>query len=109
MDIVVDGPLGGLFLCTVPPDTTIRVTSQEDFLLEQPGGKQSKELTTTEKSGHVFLKGEFTIAKAKPKKREKTLNISGTNKIGDGDISLSVNGKEVILRTKIDEGAISHS
>ena len=73
MDIVVDGPLGDLFLCTVPPDTTIRVTSQEDFLLEQPGGKESKELTTTEKSGHVFLKGEFTIARAKPKReREKS-------------------------------------
>ena len=106
MDIVVDGPLGGLFLCTVPPDTTIRVTSQEDFLLEQPGGKESKELSTTEKGGHVFLKGEFRIAKAKA----KNLNYnSGTNKRGDGNICLSVNGKEVILRTKIDEGAISHS
>ena len=103
MDIVVDGPLGGLFLCTVPPDTTIRVTSQEDFLLEQPGGKESKELSTTEKSSHVFVKGEFTIARAKPNWN------SGANNIGDGDISLSVNGKEVILRTKIDEGAISHS
>ena len=75
MDIVVDGPLGGLFLCTVPPDTTIRVTSQEDFLLEQPGGKESKELSTTEKGGHVFLKGEFTIAKAKAKKNSITTQV----------------------------------
>ena len=83
----VDGPLGGLFLCKVPPDTTIRVTRNDDGLLRQPFGKESKEVTTTGKSSFVFfVKGELKMGKG----REKNSNyiLAGQVKIKTGKASV---------------------
>ena len=83
----VNGPLGGLFLCKVPPDTTIRVTRDDDCLLRQPFGKESKGLTTTGKSSYVFfVKGELKMRKRQ--RENSNYLLAGQVKIKTGKASV---------------------
>ena len=52
----MEGPLRGLLFCKLPPNTTVGVTGIKDFLLQQPFGKESKELQISEESSYVFVK-----------------------------------------------------
>ena len=55
MAVSVAGPLRGLFLCKLPPETTVHVIDDKDCILPQPFGKEAKTVTTSERSGHVFF------------------------------------------------------
>ena len=55
MAVSVDGPIRGLFMCTLPPGTAIHVTDDKDSILTQPFGKEMKQVMTSERGGHVFF------------------------------------------------------
>ena len=55
MDLSAEGPLRGLFLCKLPPNSTVHVIDAKDSILPQPFGKEAKTVTTSEESGHVFF------------------------------------------------------
>ena len=55
MAVSVDGPIRGLFMCTLPPGTAIHVTDIKDSILTQPFGKEMKQVMTSERGGHVFF------------------------------------------------------
>lgn len=55
-EVILEGPLRDYLLCKVPPNTTLGVTRDEDFLLEQPFAAESRELTASEESRYIFLK-----------------------------------------------------
>ena len=56
--VEVSGPFRGYYLCKLPPDTTVGVSSDEDFLFNHPLGQQSKELKATGKDRYVFFKAK---------------------------------------------------
>ena len=56
MALSAEGPLRGLFLCKLPPDSTVHVIDEKDCILPQPFGKEARTVTTSETSGHVFFK-----------------------------------------------------
>ena len=55
MNISVEGPLRGLFLCKLPPNSTVHVINNKDSILPQPFGREAKTVTTSEESGHIFF------------------------------------------------------
>ena len=55
MAVSVEGPLRGLFLCKLPPNSTVHVIDEKDSILPQPFGKEAKTVTTSERSGYVFF------------------------------------------------------
>ena len=55
-EVILEGPLRDHLICKVPPNTSLGVTRDEDVLLEQPFGAESRELTASEESQYVFLK-----------------------------------------------------
>ena len=57
-NLVLEGPLRDYLICKVPPNTTLGVTCDEDFLLEHPFGVESRELTALGKSQYVFVKSK---------------------------------------------------
>ena len=65
MALSVEGPLRGLFLCKLPPDSTVRVINNMDSILTQPFGKEAKTVTTSERSGHVFFQLSGGLFKTK--------------------------------------------
>ena len=56
MTVSVHGPLKGLFLCKLPPNSTVHVIDYRDSILPQPFGREAKTVTTSEGSGHVFFR-----------------------------------------------------
>ena len=62
-EVILEGPLRDYLFCKVPPNTTLGVTCEEDFLLQHPFGEESREMTSSGKSQYMFLKrkGEQTI------------------------------------------------
>ena len=64
-EVEVAGPFRGHFLCKLPPDTIVSVTSDEYFLFDHPFGKESKEFKAMGKDRYVFFK-----AKGKEEKLE---------------------------------------
>ena len=65
MAVSVEGPLRGLFLCKLPPNSIVHVIDDKDSILPQPFGKEAKTVTTSERSSHVFFQasGEFHTKK----------------------------------------------
>ena len=65
VSVTVEGPLRGLFLCKLPPDSTVHVIDTRDSILPQPFGKEAKTVTTSERSRHVFFqaRGGFQTKK----------------------------------------------
>ena len=57
-EVEVAGPFRGHYLCRLPPDTTVGVTSDEDFLFNHPLGEQSREFKATGKDRFVFFKAK---------------------------------------------------
>ena len=55
MAVSVEGPLRGLFLCKLPPNSSVHVIDDGDLILQKPFGKEAKTVTTSETSGHVFV------------------------------------------------------
>ena len=55
MALSVEGPLRGLFLCKLPPNSKVDVIDDKDFFLPQPFGKEARTVTTSGRSVHVFL------------------------------------------------------
>ena len=55
MNVSVEGPLRGLFLCKLPPNSTVHVINNKDSILPQPFGREAKTVTTSEESGHIFF------------------------------------------------------
>ena len=55
MAVSVEGPLRGLYLCKLAPDTTVHVMDEQDSILPQPFGKEMKQVITNERGGHVFF------------------------------------------------------
>ena len=66
VSVTVEGPLRGLFLCKLPPDSTVHVIDTRDSILPQPFGKEAKTVKTSERSRHVFFQssGRFYIEKS---------------------------------------------
>ena len=56
VEMAAEGPMRGLFLYRVPPNTSVCVFRDGDYLLKQPFGMESKEQAASEKSTHLFLK-----------------------------------------------------
>ena len=54
MAVSVEGPLRSLFLCKLPPKSTVHVINDRDSILPQPFGKEAKTVTTSDRSGHDF-------------------------------------------------------
>ena len=75
--VEVAGPFRGHYLCKLPPDTTVGVTSDEDFLFNHPLGQQSKEFKATGKDRYVFFKAKgeqeklnwFKISNLRPRSK----------------------------------------
>ena len=65
MALSVEGPLRGLFLWKLPPNSTVHVIDDKDSILQQPFGKEAKTVTTSDRSGHVFFqaRGGFQTKK----------------------------------------------
>ena len=65
MNVSVEGPLRGLFLCKLPPNSTVHVINNKDSILPQPFGREAKAVTTSERSGHVFFRSSGGLFKTK--------------------------------------------
>ena len=102
-EIEVAGPFRGNYLCKLPPDITVSVTSDEDFLFNYPLGQQLKEFKETGKDRYVFFK-----AKGKKEKQTglKLAILAPGQKELSVNLNLTVNGKEQTLEAVIDKGKI---
>ena len=106
MALSVEGPLRGLFLWKLPPNSTVHVIDNKDSILLQPFGKEAKTVTTSDRSSHVFLQsgGRFYLRR---EAGSVCVTFSGENQQADV-LRLSVNGREATLPAKIDAGNLSN-
>ena len=65
----MEGPLRGLFLFKLPPNTTVHVIDDQDCILPQPFGKEAKTVTTSDIGGYVFFQAKGGFCKVSEKKR----------------------------------------
>ena len=102
--VEVAGPFrGGHYLCKLPPDTTVGVTSEEDFLFNHPLGQQSREFKATGKDRYVFFKAKGKTEKQTGLKLE--IPAPGQKELS-AKLNLTVNGKEQTLEAVINKGKI---
>ena len=105
MALSAEGPLRGLFLCKLPPNSTVHFIDEKDCILPQPFGKEARTVTTSERSSHVFFQASGGLH---TEKRDGKYLYCFLGEKQQGDVlRLSINAREVSLPAKIDTGNLS--